>query len=196
MPVPALLHQTARATLSSRGCGTPTRFPARIRPPGVAALEPPGRKRGFRVLLAIFTFTLTFTLLQTARAQSPTRLSQESPILNWRLPLFTADGSRREALIRGSEARVLPDRTVELKDLLVHLFSRDDANRIETILASPTARVLADERLVVGDGVIRVINDQFEATGTGWSYDHAGKKVSLHRNVRVSFRAQIDDLLK
>lgn len=158
--------------------------------PRVAPLESHGRRRGWLLV------GLGLLALLPSFAQSPTRLSPEAPILNWRLPLFTADGSRREALVRGSEARVRPDRTVELKDLLVHLFSRDDANRIETILASPTAHVLADQRIVVGDGVIRVINDQFEATGTGWRYDHAGKKVSLQRNVRVSFRAQIDDLLK
>lgn len=180
------------ATLSSRTCGTPTRTLSRRRVPAAATLGSGGWRRGRALLFATLTFTLTLSLF----AQSPTRLSNESPILNWRLPLFTADGSRREAVVRGSEARVLPDRTVELKDLLVHLFSRDDANRIETILASPTARVLADQRMVVGDGVIRVINDQFEATGTGWRYDHEGKKVSLQRNVRVSFRAQIDDLLK
>lgn len=147
---------------------------------------------GSRLITAL---TLTFTLTFSSLAQSPTRLSPESPILNWRLPLFTADGSRREALVRGSEAR-LADRNVDIKDLTLHLYARDDANQVETILVSPTARVLTEERVVVGDGVIRVINDQFEASGTGWRYEHEAKKVSLQRNVRVTFRAQIDALLK
>jgi hypothetical protein len=158
--------------------------------PRVAALEPTARKRGW--LLA----GLGLCAVLSSLGQSPTRLSNESPILNWRLPLFTADGSRREALVRGSEARVLADRNVDIKDLILHVYSRDDANRVETILASPTARVMAGERVVVGDGAIRVINDQFEASGTGWRYEHEAKKVSLQRNVRVTFRAQIDALLQ
>jgi len=134
-------------------------------------------------------------LASPAAAQSPTRLSSEAPILNWRLPLFTPDG-RREAVVRGSEARVLPDRNVDLKDLALHIFTRDDANRIETILLSPSARVLAGERVVTGDGPIRIINDQFEATGTGWRYEHEAKKVSLEGKVRVILQVEMKDLLK
>lgn len=186
--LPPFLPATgARSTLSLRSSAA-TRPPTPA--PAAAALEPSRRKRGWLLGCACF-----FAFL-SAFAQSPTRLSSESPILNWRLPLFTADGSRREALVQGSEALVLADRNVAIKDLILHLFTRDQANRIETILASPSAKVLPAEQAVVGEGIVRVINDQFEATGNGWRYDHAAKKVSLHQNVRVTFRAQIDDLLK
>jgi len=130
-----------------------------------------------------------------APAQSPTRISSDAPILNWRLPSFTPEGYR-ESLVRGSEARLQPDGNVVLQDLTLTLFVGDASNRVETILLSPAARVLTAERAVTGDSPIRVINDQFEARGTGWRYDHRTKRVSLEKNVRVTFTAALSDLLQ
>jgi hypothetical protein len=47
-----------------------------------------------------------------------------------------------------------------------------------------------------GDGTVRLIRDDIEVTGSGWNYDHPGKKVSITRNVRVVFAAQLNDILK
>lgn len=180
-----------------------------LRPPPVPALphsvrgirpaSPPGGPTpasGVRLLflpLLTLTFTLTFTL--SSPAQSPTRISGDAPIRNWRLPSFTPEGYR-ESLVRGSEARLLADGNVDLTDLTLTLFRRDPSNLVETILLSQSARVLSRERAVTGDSPIRVINDQFEATGTGWRYDHETKKVSLRKSVRVVFRAELTDILK
>jgi hypothetical protein len=43
---------------------------------------------------------------------------------------------------------------------------------------------------------VRFIRDDIEVTGVGWTYDHTAKKVSLQQNVRVTFRAQLNDILK
>lgn len=142
---------------------------------------------------ALVALALALTLALSA--QSPTRVSSEAPILNWRLPSFTPEGFR-ESLVRGTEARLLADGNVDLTDLTLTLFSRDASNRVETILLSQSARVLSRDRAVTGDGAIRVINDQFEATGLGWRYDHETKKVSLRKNVRVVFRAELTDILQ
>lgn len=150
-----------------------------------------GRIRPGLFLASALALLFTFT----ASAQSPTRVSSDAPILNWRLPSFTAEG-HRESLVRGSEARLLPDGNVDLKDLTLTLFTRDESNRVETILLSPAARVLTSDRAVTGESSLRVIHDQFEATGTGWRYDHETKKVSLHRNVRVVLQAEVKDLLQ
>lgn len=134
-------------------------------------------------------------LALAASAQSPTRLSSDAPILNWRLPSFTPEG-HRESLVRGTEARLLPDGNVDLQDLTLTLFVGDATNRIETILLSPAARVLTEERAITGRSAIRVINDQFEARGTGWRYEHRTKRVSLEKNVRVTFTAELANLLQ
>lgn len=139
--------------------------------------------------------TLAFTLTLPASAQSPTRLSNDAPILNWRLPSFTPEGYR-ESLVRGTEARVLNDKEFALTELTLTLFSGDATNRIETILLSPAARVQAADRMVTSDSTLRVINDQFEATGAGWRYEHGTKKVSIARNVRVVLQVELKDFLK
>ncbi len=143
--------------------------------------------------LSLFALTLTFTL--TSLAQSPTKLSSDAPILNWRLPSFTPEGYR-ESLVRGSEARILNDKEFALTELTLTLFTGDAANKVETILLSPAARIQAADRVVTSDSRLRVINDQFEATGIGWRYEHATKKVSIARNVRVVLQIELKDILK
>ncbi len=144
-----------------------------------------------RRLLSLLAFTLTLPSL----AQSPTRLSNDAPILNWRLPSFTPEGYR-ESLVRGSEARVLNGKEFALTGLTLTLFSGDATNRVETILLSPAARVQAADRVVTSDSTLRIINDRFEATGTGWRYEHGTKRVSIAKNVRVVLQLELKDLLK
>ena len=47
-----------------------------------------------------------------------------------------------------------------------------------------------------GPSTIRVISDQFEASGTQWTYARKDKKVSIAKHVRVTFRAEFKDFLK
>jgi lipopolysaccharide export system protein LptC len=55
---------------------------------------------------------------------------------------------------------------------------------------------LPKEHRAHGDKSVRYIRDDIEVTGVGWMYDHETKKVSLQQNVRVTFRAQLNDILK
>jgi lipopolysaccharide export system protein LptC len=128
-------------------------------------------------------------------AQSSTRISPNTPVLNFRLPYWTPEGFRAW-LVRGSEARLVSDDEVDVKDLTLTVFAGDSTERIETILLSPTARIMRNEQVATGDSTLRVINDRFEAAGTGWRYDHKGKKVSILQNVHVTFRSELKDLLK
>jgi hypothetical protein len=49
---------------------------------------------------------------------------------------------------------------------------------------------------VRGPKELRLITDDFEATGEDWLYDHRQKKVSIHRDVRVVFHARLNDILR
>lgn len=118
-----------------------------------------------------------------------------APARNWVLPAFTKEGFR-EATARGSEARALSDRTFEVVDLNLTFFSGDATNRVETIILSPAATFLPDEKIARGENHVRFIRDDVEASGIRWVYRHADKKISLDGNVRVTFRAEIDDLLR
>ncbi len=130
-------------------------------------------------------------LLASAAAQSPLA---STPVKNFRLPTFTKEG-HRSLLLQGTEARV-STRQVELSEMTLTVFSGDATNRVETVMLSPLARIDLEAEQVRGDGLVRVIRDDSEITGTGWSYHHAEKKVSITRSARVVFRAQLPDLLK
>ena len=118
------------------------------------------------------------------------------PAKNWILPLFTAKDGFRSMTLRGSEVRPIGPARIDVTDLSITVFSGDAASQIETMLLSPNAVFLPKEKRAHGEKSVRLIRDDIEVTGEGWNYDHPGKKVSLARNVRVVFRAQLNDILK
>jgi hypothetical protein len=118
-----------------------------------------------------------------------------APILNFSLPHFTPEGNRAW-LIRGSEARATTRDEIQVTALNMTVFRGDAAGTIDTILLSSDATVRPDDQVVTGTGSIRVINDEFEAAGTGWRYSHGEKKVSIERNARITFRAELGNLLQ
>ena len=132
-----------------------------------------------------------------ARAQAPaaTNAPTAAPAINWVLPLFTDKEGHRSMTLRGSEVRPL-GRSIGVTDLSITIFSGDAHAQVDTILLSPEAVFSPRENLAHGDKAVRLIRDDVEVTGVGWSYDHAAKKVSLRQNVRVTFRAQLNDILK
>ena len=115
--------------------------------------------------------------------------------MNWVLPLWTKEGYRTMTA-RGSEARFINSNHVEVVDLNLTLFSADAATRVETILLSPAATFLPHDKVAHGEKSVRYIGDDIEASGVRWTYLHVQKKISLDGNVRVTFRAELKNLLQ
>ena len=136
----------------------------------------------------------------SVRAQAPVETAKTpavvtAPAVNWVLPIFTDKEGFRSMTLRGSEVRAA-GRNVEVTDLNITIFSGDAAAQVDSILLSPTAVFMPKENRARGDRAVRFIRDDVEVTGVGWTYDHTTKKVSLQHDVRVTFRAQINDILK
>ena len=131
----------------------------------------------------------------TAALAATTRIATDKPIVNFRLPMFTPDGYRAW-LVRGSEARYASGNRIDIKDLVLSVFSGRADEKVDTLILSPGALVNPGDSLITGPATIRVISNQFEASGLDWSYAHKDKKVSIAKNVRVSFRAEFKDFLK
>lgn len=146
-------------------------------------MRPPCRK----ILLFLLTAGLALA--------STTRVATDKPIVNFRLPDFTPEG-HRSWLVRGTEARYAGEGLVEIKELNLTIFTGQPGDKVETLILSPSARLLLDDRLISGQDSIRIINDRLEATGADWRYDHANKKVSIARNVRVVLHTQLQDFLQ
>jgi hypothetical protein len=98
--------------------------------------------------------------------------------------------------VRGSEARFTAKNQIDISGLTLTVFTGNAEDRIETMILSPAAVVHPAEAIVTGPDTIRVINDQFEAAGSDWRYEPKSKKVSINKNVRVTFRAEFKDYLK
>ena len=140
--------------------------------------------------------SLSLLLVPVAAAlAATTQVSSEKPVINFSTTTWTAD-NHRASLLRASEARRAGSQ-IEAKELTLSIFpGKADDEKVETLILSPTATVHPDDAFVTGQDSIRVINDQFEAAGSDWRYDHKEKKVSINKNVRVTFHAEFKDFLK
>ncbi len=143
----------------------------------------------FRRILSGLALVSILPLLPGGEAAAP------APAQNWVLPLFSDKEGHRTMTLRGSEVRPLGHR-IAVTDLNITIFSGDAAARVDSILLSAEAVFSPKENRATGDKAVRFIRDDIEVTGTGWTYDHAQKKVSLRENVRVTFAAQLNDILK
>jgi hypothetical protein len=153
----------------------------------------------FRRLRAAMRFGLLLapSSLLTCPAATPPPAAADfsAPAVNWVLPIFTDKEGYRSMTLRGSEVRPV-GRTIAVTDLSITIFSGDAATTVDSMLLSPSAVFLPKENRAHGDKSVRFIRDDIEVTGVGWNYDHSAKKVSLEHNVRVTFRAQLNDILK
>jgi hypothetical protein len=135
-------------------------------------------------------------VLPAAVLAQGTSISTEKPIVNFRLPAFTPEGNRAW-LVRGSEARYAGPNEIGIKELTLSIFAAKTAEeKVDTLILSPLAVVHPADAVITGSEGIRVLSDQFEASGSGWRYAHKDKKVSIAKNVRVAFRAEFKDFLK
>lgn len=125
-----------------------------------------------------------------------TQISSNKPVINFRLPNFTPEGYRAW-LVRGSEGHYFPkDNRIEVKELTLSVFSGKSDDRLTLMMLSPTATVLPAESVVTSESTIRVINDDFEATGIGWRYDHKTQKTIIQKKVHVTLQAELKDFLQ
>jgi hypothetical protein len=131
----------------------------------------------------------------SAKTNGTAATSGGAPAVNWVLPIFTDKEGFRSMTLRGSEVRPT-GKSIEVTDLSITIFSGDAATQVDSMLLSPSAVFTPKENRAGGEKSVRFIRDDIEVTGVGWTYDHTAKKVSLQQNVRVTFRAQLNDILK
>ncbi|HVU23383.1 MAG TPA: hypothetical protein VHE13_04600 [Opitutus sp.] len=128
-------------------------------------------------------------------AALPASAQVTAPARNWVLPVFSPEGYR-SMIARGSEARALDQHRFEVTDLNLTLFTGDADARVDTVILSPKALFLPDQKEAHGEDSVRVVRDDVEASGTRWVYWHDQKKISLDGNVTVTFQAELKDLLQ
>jgi lipopolysaccharide export system protein LptC len=133
--------------------------------------------------------------LLPAAEEHTTSFTVNSPVIDFRVPTFTQEGFR-SWLLRGEKGLYVNDTELDVEGLNLIVFAGNASNQVEKVFLSPLAVALINEGRVRGPTTLRLITDDFEATGEDWLYDHRQKKVSIHRNVRVVFHAPLNDILR
>lgn len=124
-------------------------------------------------------------------------ITPNAPVTNFKLPVLNDQGLRT-SLLRGTEARYVSLSQIELVEMQYSTFFEDGSNRVDTLLLAPTATVfIVDNKVRVhGEEGVRLVRDDLDVIGTRWTYDHAKKKITLEKDVRVVFRTELKDILK
>jgi hypothetical protein len=117
------------------------------------------------------------------------------PAKNWTLPLFTKEGFHQMTL-RGEEVRPVSSDQVDISGLDVTVFSGDASSRVDTVILSPQATFHINEKVAHGESPVRVVRDDVEVTGIGWTYFYNEKKVLIAHDAHVVFHAALPDILK
>jgi len=149
-----------------------------------------GVPQGPALFLALLPLLVATQPLHAAGAAAAT-----GPAKNWTLPLFTPEGYRSMTL-RGTEVFSAGGDRIDIVDMNIAVFSGTADPRVQTILLSPAASFFTRENRASGEKSVRLIRDDFDVTGEGWTYDYTQKKVSIKRGLRVEFRAQLNGILK
>jgi hypothetical protein len=117
------------------------------------------------------------------------------PAKNWTLPLFTKEGYRQMTL-KGTEVRPITSDQIDITGLDVTVFSGGPEAKVDTVILSPAASFMINEKVARGDQAVRMVRDDVDVTGVGWTYYYNEKKVLIAHNAHVVFHAGLPQLLK
>jgi hypothetical protein len=117
------------------------------------------------------------------------------PARNWTLPLFTREGYRQMTL-RGDVVRPITSDRIDITGMNVTVFSGTREAKVDSVLLSPEATFLISEKIARGDTFVRLIRDDVEVSGIGWTYDYNEKKVLISQHAHVVFHSALPDILK
>jgi hypothetical protein len=134
-----------------------------------------------------------------ALAAAPSAPSQDiqlaPPARNWTLPLFTKEGFRQMTL-RGDQVQPVNTDRVDIVGMNITVFNGAADAQVDSVLLSPQATFLINERIARGAQTVRLIRDDIEVQGQDWTYFYNEKKVLINRGAHVVFHAALPDMLK
>ena len=133
--------------------------------------------------------------LAAALGASAQDIQVAPPARNWTLPLFTKEGFRQMTL-RGDEVQPVSTDRVDITGMNVTVFDGGADARVDSVLLSPQATFLINERIAKGTREVRLIRDDIEVTGEQWTYSYKEKTVLIMRKAHVVFHAALPDMLK
>ena len=126
---------------------------------------------------------------------APAQMTPDAPIKNFKLPMFNNAGVKIWDL-RGEEAKYISKDQVDLFTMDLKVFENDGSGRLRLEIESPHATVFANQHVVAGPDSIRVLNKDFEISGSDYTWRGHEQSVTIRRDVRVVFKTPLEDILK
>ncbi|PTX97713.1 hypothetical protein [Opitutus sp. ER46] len=153
---------------------------------------------GLAALASAVAFGATPPAASPKSAPANAAAIEAGPAVGWTLPIFTDKEGYRQLTLRGSLARVISKDQIDVTGFSAVAFSGDASERVESVLLSPQASFFPRTNRATGKDTVRLIHDDIEVLGRDWTFEMIGgtKKVSIARDVRVTFQAQLNDILK
>ena len=155
-----------------------------------------GTRRRLLILHSTFLFLYsTFPILHSA-PPSPSLATGEqrknffaSIPVSFNLPGFN-DAGHRTFLLSGDQAMIIDSRQIDIRGLSFTQYPGDGSAIAQTSITAPAASVFMQEnkqapRIAGKDGVRLTHENDLEATGDDWSYDHARQKLTINKNARI-----------
>jgi hypothetical protein len=98
--------------------------------------------------------------------------------------------------IRGEEVHPVNADRVDIIGMNVTVFSGGADPKVDSVLLSPEATFMINEKVAHGDKSVRLVRDDVEVTGEQWSYVYSEKKVLISKHAHVVFHSALPDILK
>jgi hypothetical protein len=98
--------------------------------------------------------------------------------------------------LKGTEVRPITSDQIDITGLDVTVFSGGPEAKVDTVILSPAASFMINEKVARGDQAVRMVRDDVDVTGVGWTYYYNEKKVLIAHNAHVVFHAGLPQLLK
>lgn len=134
-------------------------------------------------------------MLASILAAGAQEVAVAPPARNWTLPLFTKEGYRQITL-KGDEVRPVSSDRIDIMGMNFTVFSGQADAKVDSVLLSPEATFMLDEKVAHGAKQVRLIRDDLEVTGEGWTYSYNEKKVLISKHAHVVFHSALPDMLK
>jgi hypothetical protein len=80
--------------------------------------------------------------------------------------------------------------------MTLKVFNDDGSGQVRIEIQSPQATVFANEHVVTGGNTIRMFSEDFDISGRNYTWRGRELSVTIREDVRVVFKAPLQDILK
>lgn len=123
------------------------------------------------------------------------QITPETPVKNFKLPMFGADGSKIWDL-QGAQGIYHSAEQIEVTEMQLRIYAGGAVPRVENTIQSPRATINTKESRAWGDSDIKVTGLNFEMTGRDWSWEAATQTIKVRKAARLTVAGELGSILK